>query len=69
MRKPFFLFLFILVFFVAGKCFAQQGNAAPAEDTGVLRRLDAVLKNQEIILKKLGEIREQVEVVKIRATR
>ena len=40
-----------------------------AQEVALLTKLDQVIKNQEEILKQLAEIKKEVEVVKIRATR
>jgi hypothetical protein len=43
-------------------------NVAKADDTSVEAALSTILKNQEKILDSLAEIKEELEIVKVRAT-
>lgn len=51
-----------------GVFFLTQAALA-ADDSTVSGKLDEVLKNQQEILRKLDEVRQEVEIVKVRATR
>ena len=44
-------------------------NAAEPENAGLSAQLDDVLNNQKVILQKLDDMAEQIQIVKIRATR
>lgn len=45
------------------------GRTLLADDSGVNAKLDRVLDNQAEILKQLEEVKKEVEIVKVRATR
>ena len=44
-------------------------NAAEPGNAGLSAQLDDVLNNQKVILQKLDDMAEQIQIVKIRATR
>ncbi len=64
--RPKRLFLVVLVFnLVTILC----GQILFADDSGLNTKLDRVLSNQEEILKQLEEVKKEVQIVKVRATR
>ena len=51
-----------------GMAFAQTGWADSVDSAAVSSKLDAILNGQQTILQQLADIRQELEIVKIRAT-
>ena len=63
MKKKIVIFIFILI---------SSASFCPrlyADDATISAKLDRVISGQEEILKKLEEVKEEVQIVKVRATR
>ena len=59
------LMLLVSVIAISGNI----NNAQCAPDTDlILKKLDKVLENQDLIFEKLTEVKEELRIVKIRAT-
>ncbi|MBL7092053.1 MAG: hypothetical protein ISS24_01465 [Candidatus Omnitrophica bacterium] len=48
---------------------SKEKETAVSDSAGIMRRLDEVLANQAEILKQFGEVKQELAVIKIRATR
>jgi cell division protein ZapA (FtsZ GTPase activity inhibitor) len=74
MRKVWILSLLAAILVSLGiftfNIFGKENNQEPKNDvTKLSEKIDRVLKNQEDIISRLAEIRQELDVIRVRASR
>lgn len=65
------LLMSILVFSLGaqGTCFSDEGETEQMDITRIMRKLEQITLNQEEIFKQFEEIKQELAIIKVRASR